>query len=1258
MTKVLLAACCLFFLATNTAWSQEPFTEKVVCFGDSITMGYRAGAGNRFANVLQKRAPEAEFIAKGSGGRTTHSGKANLAKFLEDGSDATTFIIQLGVNDLKRKTELPPNTVKNMEEIIATIREKAPDARIIICGPPRIVQDQLDEGIVEREVFNEETNRILKEMGTSFKQLAQRENAQFVDLYDVVSSENYPDGLHPDAAGHQQIAEALWMALTEPAAQVQPGEDEVLMAEGYYKPLDGRYAFDTLFPLVNTYTLENNPNILQGTPFANADAGYTVIEAVVNGEPVDAFTDADVGKEFVLLWGHMNPPVVNYDRVDEYAPLEITSRYSKVVHRISGSRIVVDFAYNGGDRDEPVDLENWKARIFRDSSEDWREFGQALNREDTPDVGRLEEYRPHPAGHYRVYAYELKSFDTMPITRESQVKIHSGGNDKFALVKIGVEDHYRLESADGTNIYNRPAEIFNVNNGSNNFICHNIIFSPVHRQHNSGAVSGIRVLTSASSKPAGVMAIIGAKTYTEFDQIDDTENGAVGITNELPALASLTNGRTGIYEGEGLARKATQSVTQAFINCDFMGATAFGASTANGDGCNMVYIDCTGDFNPQSRWGKSVLDYTGYISTDPAAYEHAPELVRQAREDGWYPTDVVTPTSAVNMLIGLSMGGSNRYNITNIDRFIFLKNNPNNRNLDGYYNIAYNRSGTPFKGGESFKSSSYDILQHEIPRTGKNYVISRHYRLRTKTYDWRREHGGLGLSSGDMFSYITNYNNPMATVRVDNADGFNPGDKVTSGDISKRIVEIDGNELRVIDKTGNFSAGNAITNGEVTANITGYSARVEFGYPWQVLPYAIRMDAAWTTILQRLAHEIDPLQIPSKGRGVAIQAGDRFRILPFVLVTFDGAFEDVDKVRGTIQGAESGATADISSFLRTYDPARSQEDNQATPYYQVNLADARGEFQAGETIVLTDGARRINATIQRASSHDPAQVHTSKGLERVTYPECPAEFVWAEHSGDTDRRRMDLQAYYTFYNVCEEPLPEDVPLTMEIEIVTSNAEYLLDPATNAQIRQKYIGNGRVGGGYVYEWPAGNNLWQEGNEFGSGAMAGGGSIPGHFAYSQVHHYWYFLRTDFNHGFWRQNYRKPPTHTINYDGRDITVVPLQFYSRGHILINCLRPMTGQFSRGDEGGQNFDRRRILEDYLADEGIIDPVPEDERAKLMSFGGDVKENTGYKHSYVREETTENAPLPPEDLLELLEELGIDILPLDRESLNERIEIE
>jgi hypothetical protein len=158
---------------------------------------------------------------------------------------------------------------------------------------------------------------------------------------------------------------------------------------------------------------------------------------------------------------------------------------------------------------------------------------------------------------------------------------------------------------------------------------------------------------------------------------------------------------------------------------------------------------------------------------------------------------------------------------------------------------------------------------------------------------------------------------------------------------------------------------------------------------------------------------------------------------------------------------------------------------------------------------------------------------------------------------------------------------------------------------------------------------------------------GGSVAGHFAYSQVHHYYYFLRSDMNHGFWRMNYLKPPLQTITWQDKEYSVAPLSTYSRGHVLINCKRPVGGQFSAGDEGSQNFDLRRILEDYLASKSEIEPVPENQRAKLMSFGGDIKANTKYKASYLREETTENAPLPPQALLDLLQEIGVSVPPLD-----------
>ena len=61
--------------------------------------------------------------------------------------------------------------------------------------------------------------------------------------------------------------------------------------------------------------------------------------------------------------------------------------------------------------------------------------------------------------------------------------------------------------------------------------------------------------------------------------------------------------------------------------------------------------------------------------------------------------------------------------------------------------------------------------------------------------DWLKQNGS-GLSGGDRFSYLTNYNNPMATVWVDDAEGFQAGDTVTSNGIQKRVVAVVGEELR------------------------------------------------------------------------------------------------------------------------------------------------------------------------------------------------------------------------------------------------------------------------------------------------------------------------------------------------------------------------------------------------------------------------------------------------------------------------------
>jgi lysophospholipase L1-like esterase len=65
---------------------------------------------------------------------------------------------------------------------------------------------------------------ILEQLEVAYQELAREKGVPFLSLLRVVSKENLPDGLHPNEAGQQQIAEALGPFLVQtwqPAPSVQ-----------------------------------------------------------------------------------------------------------------------------------------------------------------------------------------------------------------------------------------------------------------------------------------------------------------------------------------------------------------------------------------------------------------------------------------------------------------------------------------------------------------------------------------------------------------------------------------------------------------------------------------------------------------------------------------------------------------------------------------------------------------------------------------------------------------------------------------------------------------------------------------------------------------------------------------------------------------------------------------------------------------------------------------------------------------------------
>jgi lysophospholipase L1-like esterase len=184
--------------------------QKIVCFGDSIT-----AAKDGWVSLLAAKENGVTVVNAGRSGRKT-TDKQELLPVLAANKDATTFIIFLGVNDLKDAQEPQiAGCVTNMEWMVTQIRAALPNARIVILAPSGINAKTMSPVNIAKK-YDENTKKGLAELETRYKALAQRMNTGFISLLHVVSPPNYLDGLHPNSAGQQQIADAVFAGLGQP----------------------------------------------------------------------------------------------------------------------------------------------------------------------------------------------------------------------------------------------------------------------------------------------------------------------------------------------------------------------------------------------------------------------------------------------------------------------------------------------------------------------------------------------------------------------------------------------------------------------------------------------------------------------------------------------------------------------------------------------------------------------------------------------------------------------------------------------------------------------------------------------------------------------------------------------------------------------------------------------------------------------------------------------------------------------------------
>jgi len=169
----------------------------VVAFGDSLTAGYGVADADAFptrlAAALAARGTPVRMINAGVSGDTSAGGLARLDWMLADRPDLV--IVELGANDGLRALD-PAKTFDNLDAILA--RLKAEGVAVLLTGmqaPPNL-------GAEYGAAFNSVFTRLAARYDVVFYPF-------FLDGVAAVPALNQADGIHPNAAGVDQIVDRI-----------------------------------------------------------------------------------------------------------------------------------------------------------------------------------------------------------------------------------------------------------------------------------------------------------------------------------------------------------------------------------------------------------------------------------------------------------------------------------------------------------------------------------------------------------------------------------------------------------------------------------------------------------------------------------------------------------------------------------------------------------------------------------------------------------------------------------------------------------------------------------------------------------------------------------------------------------------------------------------------------------------------------------------------------------------------------------------
>lgn len=196
--------------------------KRVVLLGDSITT-YRYSYGRVLAALLRRHG--VETINRGYSGYTsTHGLELTYTQFLAH--DPDVVLIKYGVNDTKRFGSPLHKMLITLDEYRLNLNgmleafQKHSRARIIVLTPTPVVEEVVNNNPDIMAMRLTWHNEDLLRFAAAAQAVARAHDVTCVDLTDVLGTPPdpalyVPDGLHPNADGHQLIAARLLKTLLD-----------------------------------------------------------------------------------------------------------------------------------------------------------------------------------------------------------------------------------------------------------------------------------------------------------------------------------------------------------------------------------------------------------------------------------------------------------------------------------------------------------------------------------------------------------------------------------------------------------------------------------------------------------------------------------------------------------------------------------------------------------------------------------------------------------------------------------------------------------------------------------------------------------------------------------------------------------------------------------------------------------------------------------------------------------------------------------